>query len=138
MKIAGTGPVRTKPVSRRSEARESSEADFAEHLSAGRSATGTSAASQASAIEGLLALQEVDEDGRGRRQAAEHGEALLDRLDEIREALLTGRLNSATLDRLLVQVRRQRAAFTDPRLSEILDEIELRAAVELAKLGRAA
>lgn len=138
MKIAGTGPVRTKPVGRRTESRGTSEGGFAGHLSSARSSSGAAAASQTSAVEGLLALQEVDEDGRGRRQAKEHGEALLDRLDEIREALLTGRLNSGTLDRLLTQIRRQRATFSDPRLAEILDEIELRAAVELAKLGRAA
>lgn len=138
MKIAGTGPVRTKPVSRRTGAKGASEADFAEHLSTARAASGASAAAQASAVDGLLALQEVDEDGRGRRQAREHGEALLDRLDEIRDALLTGRMNPDTLDRLLAQVRRQRSAITDPRLNDILDEIELRAAVELAKMGRAA
>jgi len=37
---------------------------------------------------------------------------------------------------LLSAVKAQRDQTDDPRLEQILDEIELRAAVELAKLGQ--
>lgn len=138
MKIAGTGPVKTSPIRRRNDSTKASDGAFTEHLSTARAPTGAAPASHANAVGGLFMLQEVDQDGRGRRQAKEQGEALLDRLDEIRDSLLSGRLNAGTLDRLLNQVRKQRAVFSDPKLTEILDEIELRAAVELAKLGRTA
>jgi Class II flagellar assembly regulator len=87
-------------------------------------------------VEAILALQEVasepDSDTQGRRR----GEELLDRLDELRLALLEGRLSVAAIERLAAQAAAGRAQARDPRLAEILNDIELRAAVELAKLGR--
>jgi hypothetical protein len=56
-------------------------------------------------------------------------------LDELRLAILDGRLRPVDLERLTRLVAEQRTAADDPRLAGILDEIELRAAVELAKLG---
>ena len=41
-----------------------------------------------------------------------------------------------SLGQIVRLVRSRREAFDDPKLSAILDEIELRAAVELAKLGQ--
>jgi hypothetical protein len=61
---------------------------------------------------------------------------LLDRLDELRLGLLGGRLSMAALERLTLLVAENRGKVDDPRLTQILDEIEVRAAVELAKLGR--
>ncbi|MEX2454571.1 MAG: flagellar assembly protein FliX [Rhodospirillaceae bacterium] len=138
MKIAGTGPVPSSSPRRRSQSGGASEGTFAERLTSSRPAAGAGQAGPVGGMEGLLAIQEVDDEGRRRRRAREHGEAVLDRLDEIRHALLTGSLNPDSLQRLLRQVRRERADFDDPGLRGILDEIELRAAVELAKLGRAA
>ncbi len=86
-------------------------------------------------IDALLALQEVasepDSDIQGRRRGGE----LLDRLDELRLALLEGRLSVGAIERLAAQAAAGRAQVRDPRLAEILNDIELRAAVELAKLG---
>ena len=64
----------------------------------------------------------------------------------VRENLLVGYgivvgLNGADLDRLRRAVREERAGTDDPKLEQVLEEIELRAAVEVAKLefsGRAA
>ena len=50
--------------------------------------------------------------------------------------LLTGSLPRATLERLGARIEAKRHRVDDPGLIQILDEIELRAAVELAKLGR--
>jgi hypothetical protein len=138
MKIAGAHPVQSNTIRRRDQAKESSGAKFAGELSSARQPTPAASPGQAGVIDGILALQEVDEDGRGSQQARERGEDILDRLDEIRHGLLVGSVNPKTLERLLGQVRQQRETFTDPRLTEILEEIELRAAVELAKLGQMA
>jgi hypothetical protein len=138
MKIAGTHPVRNASLGRRNKTSQTSDGSFANELTGSRSPAGVSPASQAGAIEGILALQEVDEDGRGRKQAVEQGEEMLDRLDEIRSGLLTGSLNRGTLEKLLEQVSRRAEDAPDPRLREILEEIKLRAAVELAKLGQSA
>ena len=87
-------------------------------------------------VDGLLALQEVSEDPGGRSRGRRRGEELLDRLEELRLGLLGGGLPMAALERLTLMVAEKRGKVDDPRLTEILDEIEVRAAVELAKLGR--
>ena len=48
--------------------------------------------------------------------------------------LLAGGIPRATLNRLATAVTRRHEVFADPKLQDVLDEIELRAHVELAKL----
>ena len=93
MKIAGTGPIQTSTIRRRGKREGASESSFAEHLDQLRTAGGAGVAAPIGGMDGLLALQEVDDEGRQRRQARDHGEAILDRLDDLRHALLTGSLN---------------------------------------------
>ncbi len=65
-----------------------------------------------------------------RRQRASD---ILDRLDELRHGLLMGTLTRRDIEKLAQLVRLRREQVNDPRLTEILDQIELRAEVELAK-----
>ena len=64
------------------------------------------------------------------------GNRMLDLLDDLRHGLLRGAVPVSKLEGLLSLVRNQRDRIDDPRLAEVLDEIEVRAAVELAKLER--
>lgn len=84
---------------------------------------------------GLIAAQMVD-DNSPKKQAIKHGNRLLDYLDELRHDMLLGRVTAQTADRIIQEIKQTRSAFTDPQLQEIIADIELRAAVELAKLGR--
>jgi hypothetical protein len=85
----------------------------------------------------LLSLQEIPADNGGTRERArERGERLLARLEELRDGLLMGRMAPDTVRRLADEVDQARAEIDDPGLTDILDEIELRAQVELAKLRR--
>jgi hypothetical protein len=86
------------------------------------------------ALDSILMLQGLDDSVDGRSKAAAHGEALLDMLDQVRDGLLAGGVPRATLNRLANAVTRRHDQFNDPRLQGVLDEIELRAHVELAKL----
>ena len=52
--------------------------------------------------------------------------------------LLLGTIPMSKLEQLAQLIRAKREQIDDPKLLEILDEIELRAAVELAKLSRPA
>ena len=61
---------------------------------------------------------------------------LLDELDQLRLDLLTGTLPRARLERLAALSAAQRERIDDPRLAQIIEEIELRVAVELAKLDQ--
>ncbi|MDR3440791.1 flagellar assembly protein FliX [Telmatospirillum sp.] len=88
-------------------------------------------------IEALLVTQAVGDalDGEERRRLVKYGEDLLDKLEEIRHGLLLGAIPKEKLIALAQMVRSRRGHVSDPRLSGILDEIELRAEVELAKLS---
>ncbi len=90
-----------------------------------------------SGVDALLALQEVDESGERRQRSRKRGDDLLDRLDEIRHGLLIGGVPRAALQNLSELVRIRRQEIADPQLQDVLDEIELRAAVELAKYEQA-
>lgn len=86
----------------------------------------------------LLALQGVpaEEDPRDRRRKAVHrGLDLLDVLEGVKLDLLGGGVASERLERL-VQMLGQRRPSGDEGLDALVDEIELRARVELAKFGR--
>lgn len=86
------------------------------------------------ALDTILMLQGLDDSVDGRSKAAAHGEKLLDMLDEIRDGLLAGGVPRMMLNRLANAVSRRHDQFNDPKLQAVLDEIELRAHVELAKL----
>jgi hypothetical protein len=91
----------------------------------------------AAAVDGLFALQEVPDALTGRRRALARGTALLDRLEELRLALLAGTVSPDRLGELARQLRDARPPVDDPALGGVLDEIELRVAVELAKYAAA-
>jgi hypothetical protein len=111
------------------------------------SVTGTDEAGAPSAVEGgtgvagvsgILAAQSVNDQQQSageRRRKAQRGAEMLEKLEEIRKGLLLGRIPKDRLAELARTVREKRERGTDPVLARLLDEIELRAAVELAKLG---
>lgn len=84
---------------------------------------------------GLLALQEAPTATVSRSKGVARAEELLDQLNEIRRGMLAGMLPAGQLQSLLTSVRDRKLTTDDPRLNGLLEEIELRAAVELAKLG---
>jgi len=97
-------------------------------------------ATSVSSLGALLALQEVGGPLERRRKAVNRAGRILDVLDEVKIALLDGSLPASALTRLMSAIREQREGTDDPQLEGLLNEIETRAAVELAKLerGRAA
>ena len=101
-------------------------------------ATAARAATPAAPLDALIALQADEHSSRKevRERAQERGEDLLQHLDTLRMGLLSGGLPESTLRELSHIIAQKKDGTLDPRLSEILDEIDLRARVELAKLGR--
>jgi hypothetical protein len=89
-------------------------------------------------VDALLALQDVGGPLERKRRAVGRASRILDVLDEIKLGMLDGSLNLSQLDRLRRAVRDERALTDDPKLEGVLDEIEIRAAVEIAKLEQAA
>lgn len=85
----------------------------------------------------LIALQDVGGPLERRRRAVNRAGRILDVLDEVKLALIDGEVSGKDLDRLLRAVREERMATEDGPLEGLLNEIETRAAVELAKLEQA-
>lgn len=135
MKISGTGPVTTTPAKRRDQASRSGGA-FAGQLKGNSPVQEVAPPADVTSVSTLLSAQEVGDPLEERRRAIQRGEDLLDRLDELQHGLLIGAYPAEKLGNLLVMVQQQQNRITDPRLREILGDIEVRAAVELAKLGK--
>jgi hypothetical protein len=89
------------------------------------------------AVETILTLQGFDDAGDGKSKGLAHGQTLLDMLDQVRDGLLAGAIPRTTLSRLAAAVSKKQEGFVDPKLQNVLDEIDLRARVELAKLEQA-
>jgi hypothetical protein len=86
-------------------------------------------------LDALLALQSVDDPLLARRRTVRRGRALIDALDAVMGDLLLGRVAEGRLNQLVALVGQVRDP-TDPELDALIDDIELRARVELAKFGR--
>jgi hypothetical protein len=110
---------------------------FARALSEGASETAASSgASPVQTVNALLALQEVDDSTQGRGRARRRAENLLDQLEDLRLAIALGEVPLGQLENLAVLLRQRQDVVDDPNLAQIINEIEIRAAVELAKRDR--
>lgn len=135
MKIEGSGRIESTSVRRVAKGTTSSSSTFsvADTPEQERAVTVAGPGPIAS-VESILTLQGLDDSTSGRSKSVSHGEQLLDMLDQVRDGLLAGGIPRATLNRLANAVSRRQDGFADPRLQTVLDEIDLRARVELAKL----
>ncbi len=86
-------------------------------------------------IDALIALQGIEEPVERRRRAVKHGRRALDALDELKLGLLAGTLDQGTLLRLKSVTSDLKDGSGDEKLDQVLAEIDLRVAVELAKAG---
>tara|TARA_B100000925_G_scaffold255837_1_gene209366 strand:+ start:32 stop:442 length:411 start_codon:yes stop_codon:yes gene_type:complete len=76
-------------------------------------------------------LEMADSDNK---HASSRANLILDRLEDIRQGLLIGAISKPRLEELAGTIKETRDSALNPEMSDILDEIELRAKVELAKL----
>ena len=135
MKVDPTRRSGVANIKRSSGSAKGVSGEFARLLQAGSGTDAVSGPTAAAPVDSLLAVQEVsDEGGGGKENAQQRAELMLDRLEEIRTGLLLGGIPRAGLEDLARAARETRESFIDPSLSEVLDDIELRARVELAKL----
>ena len=115
---------------------------FAENLietQVSPSAAAAPDATTVSAADAVLAAQNVGDsldDTPQRRRLTEFADDILGRLEELRLGILMGRFSKEKLADLAQRLRQKRQQSTDPKLNEIIHEIELRAEVEIAKYSR--
>lgn len=135
MKVSGpSAPIASRPGGA---ARASG--GFSVPNAAGAAATTSAAPANAAGgvagLSALMALQGVESATERRRRAVRRGSGLLDRLDELKLALLAGEAGEPALRRLSDALREQNPEDLDPGLAGVLNQIDLRAQVELAKAG---
>lgn len=96
---------------------------------------GSAPAQALTGIDAILALQAAEGPLTGKKRAVRRGASLLDSLEDMRTDLLIGRIDPDRLDRMAATLSEVRERSL-PELDALLDDIELRVRVELAKAGR--
>jgi len=131
MKVNGANDIRENAVLRRKKLSSAGSAfAVAEEPGESSAAQGNALAAPIASLNSLLTLQEV---GEREEDSLERGHKTLDLLEEIRVGLLMGGIPASRLKVLTQMIREERGSVSDHRLAGILDEIDLRARVELAK-----
>lgn len=88
-------------------------------------------------LDGLLAMQEVDNKELLFGKRRQHGESLLEHLEMLRLDFLSGKVPVHRVQQLISEVRKEHEKTDDPVLEDAIKDIEIRAEVELAKLEMA-
>ena len=99
-------------------------------------ASGVASTAPVSALDGMLALQEVSDDEVQRKKAYRQGNLTLDELEGLRMSILLGDVVPAQLHRITERIAQQKLQINNIELQALMHDIEVRAAVELAKMGR--
>lgn len=146
MKVGGpSGPTRIQSKTTEKAKKAGKPGEFAAHLRHVDSQTGDEVApaevASVANVGGILAAQAVAPESDApnydeRKRRARRGQEVLEGLEDIRKGLLLGAVPKEKLGALARLVREKREKGADPLISQLLDEIELRAEVELAKLSR--
>ncbi|MBT7956709.1 MAG: hypothetical protein HN731_16060 [Rhodospirillaceae bacterium] len=142
MKVSKTGTTSATPAKKTRKAEATSGTPFANHLEGVKESsndeTTVGEISGVAAVGSILAAQEVDDEDseKARRQLQKYGADILDRLDEIQQDLLLGAIPKDRLTNLAQTLRAQKSSVEDAALLKIINDIELRAEVELAKFSR--
>ena len=142
MKITEYSPIsKTGGTAKKKGVSSTSDGNFFGLLSANETESTSSAPAAsdvtATSMDALLALQEIPDNEIARRQAVQEGKGALETLERLRLDLLSGNVTVSLLNKLsdISNLKKQFANNSD--LDAIIQDIELRAAVELAKLQRA-
>ena len=141
MKVTRVDSSKATTTSRRKSPTPGAGESFADHLqevAAASEGTAFVESQNVTAVESIVAVQETPDatEERSRGLLRQYGDNVLDRLDDLRRQVLLGVVSKERLVDLARTLRTRRQTTEDPRLKEIIDEIELRAEVEIAKLTR--
>ena len=138
--INGPGGIRPPATAKRAAKTAAPEStSFSRHLQGAGETDGAQATQSTSPlgqVAGVFSLQEVDDALARAAKGKLRAQDILDRLDDLRLELLSGTLTKDKLLKLAQIANSRKQEVTDPRLSEVLAEIDLRAQVELAKYSR--
>ncbi|MFP4097257.1 MAG: flagellar assembly protein FliX [Alphaproteobacteria bacterium] len=138
MKVGETkGPGATSKSKRAGSTSAGSAANFSQYVQGGVSDTAGAQTTQSIAqLDSLLAAQEVEDptERSARKKALTRADTILDKLEEVRLKMLGGDLTVGHMIDVADVVASHRGKIDDPLLTAVMDEIDLRAQVEVAKV----
>ena len=140
MKIEG--PSKTQKTSKSDKTGKAGKADgtFGAMVTGAAQETSAAAATQSIAkVDALLAVQGAESatERSAKRRMRERGDQILRKLDNLRLGILTGNLTIGQVVDIADVVASHREKINDPKLTALLDEIDLRAQIEIAKMRKA-
>ena len=140
MKVEGPGQARGASNAKKSGKTEKSESQFGDFMASG-TASGESVKTTQSigTVDSLLALQGADDPAArsARKRMKQRAGVILSELEKLRVAMLTGGVTVGHMIDIADVIASHREKITDPGLTDIMDEIDLRAQVEMAKMRMA-
>ncbi len=133
-----SGPKGATGVGSTAKTSKAGGAGFAKALAEAGAAREVASVASVSGITAIMPVIEpdADEQGQKRRRAVLRGEALLEELEGLKLALLNGSYPTERLEALLKLTQSRMESTQNEELNALLVEIDLRARVELAKLGK--
>lgn len=140
MKVNGPGGTQGTSKSKKSSKSTGDAGGFGDLVTGAAKETAANTATQSIAqVDALLAIQGADDatQGKAQRRMRQRADTILDELDKLRGEMLGGTLTVGHVIDIADVVASHREKITDPGLTAILDEIDLRAQVELAKMRAA-
>src|ERR1700756_1380892 len=134
MKIESNRPV--GPAGIRKDGKRSGASGFADALrpEEDTSPPAVSGPSTVRGIDALVAVEDMSDAATERSRAFARADEMLDRLEDLKRGLLLGSIGPSKLADLARLAKEGSAQIADPKVREVLQDIELRARVELAKL----
>jgi hypothetical protein len=139
MKVEGPSKTQGAGGSKKT-GRVSSDGSFEDFLAAAPKGTSAAAPTQSIArVDALLSVQAAESptERAARRRMHQRADDILGELDKIRLSLLTGTMTLGQVIDVADVVASHREKVTDPQMTAILDEIDLRAQIEIAKARKA-
>ncbi|MGB4057312.1 MAG: flagellar assembly protein FliX [Alphaproteobacteria bacterium] len=140
MKVTGPGQTQGASGTKKSGKTERSDSNFGDFMTSGATASESAQATQSiGTVDSLLALQgaESPTEGAARKRMKRRAGVILDELEKVRISMLTGGMTVGHMIDIADVIASHREKISDPALTDIMDEIDLRAQVELAKMRMA-
>lgn len=131
----GVGKTAAPNKSKKHAATGGNFAAFLGAADASSGAVGMQASQDIASMNPLFMLQEVDGDRPSAKQRMIEGFDALEYLERVHLSLLEGKVPLEVLKNLQTMTQQWNNPTNDPRLDSIIESIQVRAAVEIAKLG---
>mgnify|MGYP000471717434 FL=1 len=137
MKVQGPGKTQAPSKTKKKDKASGADGSFGDFVASAPQKSAPAKQSQSiTNVDALLAIQAAEDPtaGKSRRKMQQRANTILDELEDLRMAMLNGTMTVGHMINIADVVAEHRENVHDPSLTALMDEIDLRAQVELAKM----